>query len=51
MVILAPEAYLSVWQGRPRNVRLAALNLEEISVMDLGGLGPGSVIQRISGFT
>jgi len=31
-------------------VRLAALILEEDLRVDLGGLGPESVIQRISGF-
>jgi len=39
-----------VWPGRLRNVRLAALNLREISVVDLGGLGPESVISENLGF-
>jgi len=32
-------------------VRLAALNLSEDLRVDLGGLGPESVISRILGFT
>jgi len=34
-----------------KNVRLAALNLEDDLRVDLGGLEPEAVIQRISGFT